>query len=724
MNSNPDHVLVHQKEVYSVCVMPNNMHIITGSGDNKARMWNISSGVLEKEFSCEGSVNSVCAMTKNENNFVSGSDDKKARIWDISKSKVIREFSCEDEVSVVCLTSDDTCLVTGSYYEACVWIIFSGERLKTFTCNNFVNSVCLTRKDKYLITGSDDNLVCMWELSSGQKLKQFEGHGNVVNSVYMMQDDIHLVSGSTDGTARVWNISTGNEVKKFNNDNTIVYSVFVSPDNKYLVTGNDEDVFMWNISTGRKDTFNAHSDSVTSVCITPNGKHLVSGSLDKTVCVWDISTDGVLFSGEISLEQRLAQGAANNAIDLTGDSAADSAVDLRGEDETSISGGEEKTSISGGEEKTSSSLLWSYVRPVLGRNQNINDISIDYKTSDIKSYHKSLDKRIQCNIASEARKLSIDIQIVERLRGYQRAQVTAKRSVYLFACIDYKVNYLLSDFNVYIYCAFALQNLGWRHRMVIYDERVTHERLLEEAAKLNYPLNKLFVEQNITCTTFVKNYDKLLTSVKDIEDDEKIALVYLSAHGDEYGNIYGQWDNGDPMPLSENRVSMFGEALAENMTKDCQVFLNSCYAGVSTAVFLMKVLGDNIVLAALDSITTGTVVHRFRIDAVNDRLYFSVNSRESEIKAYSQKFLNKIGDKTSKANSDNNTYTQPRLQQAMSQFNASDTEMSDDGYDEIFEGLLDSSDVDDTDLSDNTEYTFVYNFDTDTENDLRVKLRF
>ena len=445
-------------------------------------------------------------------------------------------------------------------------------------------------------------------------------------AVCVSADGSRLFSGGPNKTIKVWDM-TGACLYTLEGHTSMVVTLCVSPDGSRLFSGSyDNTIKVWDVATGAcLQTLHGHALSVVRVCV--SGSRLFSGSFDKTIKVWELG-DGVEFTGSVSIQDGIDQVFADaDIVDVD-------ALDLP------------DPGHSGRESKTSDYITMGYVSPY---KKELNIELPDF--SGFKCYHKRLDPRLQCQIAKEVQKCREDVQKVERLRWSQRnmSPVTfrshetlgrpAKQSVYLFLCVKNTDDTLQPDLNVYVYCAFALQSLGWKHRMVIYDERVTHDSLLATAAELKYPLSAAFLKQNVTCMPYVNSYDKLQTAVKDIEDDEEIALVYLSAHGDVHGILYGPWDKGRDIELSPERLVSFCRELNTNASEDCQVFLNSCYAGKSTAIVLSHYLRGRIILAASESIPSGEVYHRFQIDAGNNRLYFSAQCPPSEIKAYSAHFV-------------------------------------------------------------------------------------
>ena len=565
----------HTDLVVTLCVTPDGSRLFSGSCDNTIKVWDMAGKCLQTLHGHTADVNSICVSPDGLKLF-SGSDDNTIKVWDM----------------------------TGK----CV------QTLKGHT--DMVLSVCVSADGSRLFSGSSDAKIKVWDMT-GKCVQTLGGHEGSVTTVCVSEE--WLFSGNSDGTIKVWDMTLQKWVQTLQGHSSTVNSVCVSADGSRLFSGSDDSTIkVWNMSGECVDTLYGHTSYVVAVRVSADGSRLFSGSFDETntVKVWELNNDVQLTSSRSNTDltdERFANAETNGEmIDLT------TAHGGR-------TGGEAK---SGGESKSSNYMKMGFVSPHKALNIKLPDFS------GFNCYHKHLDSRLRCKL-TEVQKYKEDVQKVERLRWKQRKDAGAKLSVYLFLCVRNKDNILQPDLNVYVYCAFALQSLGWKHRMIIYDERADHKSLLKTAALLKYPLSVAFLKQNVVCMPYVNNYAKLQTAVKNIEDDEEIALVYLSAHGDERGVLYGPWDGIADVALTDKRLVSFGQELHNNMSSDCQVFLNSCHAGKSTAITLSEHLGGRIVLAASDSILSRKVVHRFQIDAGNNRLYFSAQCLTSEIKAYS-----------------------------------------------------------------------------------------
>lgn len=469
-----------------------------------------------------------------------------------------------------------------------------------------------------LLIGSSNGIVLSHSVEKRTVKKHFKTGKTRIDSIRWDSSGQRFAFGQGDHI-KIYSIDSQTKIakrdRKLRGHSMEVYSVSWDPSGDRIVSGSDDStVKVWDVVSGKElHTFQGHTNYVRCVAWSPMGDKIASCSGDGTVCIWNIEadTDGV----EIveSTQQRVE-------IDLTN---VDDAIDLTSTNDVPAAQIDYRT--------------WGYNRPY-----TLDYDKKTYKTS-LNTYTAYLERRLKCNVQADINKLvqrtptGPHLKAVEKLRAFQRSTADGNRFVYLFLCVNDNPEKTQPDMDIYVFCAFALQFLGWKHRMVIYDERATIESIKTRASSLGYALSDAFLEQNVTCTLYVKNYEKLKTSLLDIEQDERFSLVYISAHGDDKGYIYGPW-NGNVGPLTDEKIVEFSQILAPKMTSDCQVFINSCYAGRHTATTMSSWLGDNIVLGARVSIQSGKVIHNFRIDAQHNRLYFSANCPQSEIFAYSQLF--------------------------------------------------------------------------------------
>ncbi len=155
----------HERYVYSVAFSPDGQRIVSGSGDNTVRLWDLKGQAIGQPFrGHQGSVYSV-AFSPDGQRIVSGSDDNTLRLWDLKGQAIGQPFRG---------------------HERGVW------------------SVAFSPVGQRFVSGSDDNTLRLWDLK-GQAIGQpFRGHESYVRSVAFSADGQRIVSGSADNPLQLW----------------------------------------------------------------------------------------------------------------------------------------------------------------------------------------------------------------------------------------------------------------------------------------------------------------------------------------------------------------------------------------------------------------------------------------------------------------------------------------------------------------------------------------
>ncbi|MGD2180293.1 NB-ARC domain-containing protein [Lusitaniella coriacea] len=227
---------------------------------------------------------------------------------DLSKSVFAQTFSV---IMSVAFSPDGRVLATANWdTNIYLWDVSSGNQLAIYSGHgDKVWSVAFHPHQPLLASGSDDRAIKLWDVESGTCLRTLEGHEGYIRSVAFNASGDKLASGSVDGTVRLWNPQTGDCIRVLQEHTAQVWSVAFSPTGDSLASaGNDLCVKLWDATTGRcYNSLEGHEDWIRAVAWSPDGGELASSSVDGQICLWD---------GETGERRRRLEGNFNAIFNL------------------------------------------------------------------------------------------------------------------------------------------------------------------------------------------------------------------------------------------------------------------------------------------------------------------------------------------------------------------------------------------------------------------------
>jgi WD40 repeat protein len=152
-------------------------------------------------------------------------------------------------------------------------------------------SVDVSSDGKYMVTAGADATARLWDLASGEIMREYAGHTAEINTVRFSPDDQTIVTAASDNTALVWEVASGEIVQTLSGC-PIVSSGGFSPDGRQIITdcGADFTFRIWDVATGTPvHTLTGHTDWSGGE-FTPDGRHVLTQSWDDTFRLYDAAT--------------------------------------------------------------------------------------------------------------------------------------------------------------------------------------------------------------------------------------------------------------------------------------------------------------------------------------------------------------------------------------------------------------------------------------------------
>ncbi len=150
-------------------------------------------------------------------------------------------------IDAAAFAPDGVHVATGDWDgKATIWNLQSGERLREFPQGEYVHAVAYDKQGERLAAGGSDGSVHVYRVADGQLLTKLVGHEDAVLSVRFSPDDRYLLTSGYDHTARLWDLATGKSTQVLEGHSWWVWSAEFSPDGQQIVTaGQDGKAIVW-----------------------------------------------------------------------------------------------------------------------------------------------------------------------------------------------------------------------------------------------------------------------------------------------------------------------------------------------------------------------------------------------------------------------------------------------------------------------------------------------
>ncbi|KAI1291726.1 Angio-associated migratory cell protein [Halotydeus destructor] len=210
----------HKEAVLSIAVKADGDIAVSGGQDDKALIWNTSTGQILHEFTGhKDSVVSVGFSCK-ETFVATGDMGGLIQVFKVGTFENIFTYETDDLQWMRWHPTLDTVLLCGTESgNAWMFKVNDYTQVKTFQGPGFSNTAgSFTSCGTKAMMGYDDGSLRLWDLKSGSTSATIKGnlaHTSTVTCLDIKCDDSVGASGSTDGTVKLVNLQSGKLVNTF-----------------------------------------------------------------------------------------------------------------------------------------------------------------------------------------------------------------------------------------------------------------------------------------------------------------------------------------------------------------------------------------------------------------------------------------------------------------------------------------------------------------------------
>jgi RNA polymerase sigma factor (sigma-70 family) len=248
--------------------------------------------------------------------------DNILRAWDTGTGQEKRDFELKngslgplravlgDAATTLALAPDGKVLLAAARPNAQidVWNAVTGKIARTFKGRQcYVYGLAFTPEARTLVICFEDRTVEVWDVATGEKLRQFPlpedkenaVPGRPVFTAALSPDGSLLAFGSQDRFLVLKDMVTGQDIRRLDKLPDGVFALAFSPDGKTLAWAGWQDptVHLVEVFTGRERcTLHGHGGRVLPLAFSGDGKRLISAGNDTTALIWDLT--GRLSAGD------------------------------------------------------------------------------------------------------------------------------------------------------------------------------------------------------------------------------------------------------------------------------------------------------------------------------------------------------------------------------------------------------------------------------------------
>eukprot|EP00439_Symbiodinium_sp_Y106_P042993 s5732_g5.t1 len=216
--------------------------------DGAARLWDLSSGDCFKTLHGHGAGLRKVVLLADQQHVLTGSDDGTAILWNLGGAghrTLADHGACVTEVSA---SPDSKLVLTIAHGELRVFRTGSGECIWALD-DEYILHACFAPNSAEVLVASSTQLR-LWCLKELRESARLQGHGAAVLAATYSRNGSMILSASIDRTARVWDASSGACLHILSGHLDSVRALSISASGELLATASGITARVWSSVTG------------------------------------------------------------------------------------------------------------------------------------------------------------------------------------------------------------------------------------------------------------------------------------------------------------------------------------------------------------------------------------------------------------------------------------------------------------------------------------------
>jgi WD40 repeat protein len=300
-------------DMKSVELSPDGQTIVGKNAKGELSLWNAKAGT---QIGTAFSTLTPCSrlgFSPDGLKLITICEGNKAWLWDVQTGRIV-DSPLQHPAPILChaFSPDGCCVATGCDDRFVrFWDVKTGREIGSPMLQpEAITCLDIGRQSQVLATACDDGKVWLRDRRDTALLCEPLLHKSRVFRVEISPEGSAVVTLSVDNAARLWDVKTGQLISdKLSPDGNCVLGAEFSPNGQYVMTCGNQYARLWDVRTGLAlGPPLVHEKFVGCMNFSSDGRKVLTGSIDKTVCIWNIVPPAKDNSNQLRLSVEVRTG--------------------------------------------------------------------------------------------------------------------------------------------------------------------------------------------------------------------------------------------------------------------------------------------------------------------------------------------------------------------------------------------------------------------------------
>ena len=283
------------------------VHAVAADAGGNLLVWTLANGTLIQTIETGMPVTALVFSDDNKALLAAGAD-MHLRVYDPIEGLLLQDqLAAAPQTSAAFLPGGKDFLTADAAGNLLTWGFALPVQVGAFSGHNAVYGVAFDSTGEMAASCGADMLIQLWDLKTGQAIRQLAGHEGPVYSIRFSADDKMLVSSSADGTVRVWNVADGALIKNLavplaeGEAASPVFDADFHPAGQLVVSGGKDGIVqLWNVASGAVTrTIDGQGEAIYRVEFSTTGNRLLVCGHAGTLSVYTVADGATAFTTKL-----------------------------------------------------------------------------------------------------------------------------------------------------------------------------------------------------------------------------------------------------------------------------------------------------------------------------------------------------------------------------------------------------------------------------------------